>query len=745
VAITAALLFSVPAATYVNGVKTILSWKSLSIKQKAAIVILTAISCGIFLLVVLVYYFVSRDNPKSHLAMLRASEAAPPANEVEQLESPIGLARPDQFGKSASAQPLQPGSIQPTQPAAAAAPVKPAQKAQTLADYAEFFPQKSYIDITLRKYLQTELPQEPLKLPAAKNWENYFSDETAADGSTYLAPNRAKVLAGMKCFLNAIKSNGQDSDTIQRLAVLVCIFDYCSENANLENNVFDIAAQVFCECDTSRPNRQRQRMQGIRAILDQLFMGQMPYFAHGKCARCAAKIAALRSDDPLKLFAEFISLFKCDIIAVEGYVLANGERTSYAELAKIAKCQSEALLDTAIWALAFRETLHENEQLRALTFLLHRFNSAHPLGDEDTTLLRMFGGWNIPCKSPTGKILFFLIDCDIASKLITFGNRHGAEDMERRSAAITLAAAKKKWPTNSLEYYADKVDDAGAIAEFIRKHSNSIFLPDPPHIEFGEYLACMFDGNPQFTEEKILGTMAHLFPYSDIHHPHRRILLSGLCYIYEHRSLGRLMFGVEFFRKLGSHKFDSEIDSHMMDAAKFIFDMEYMPCWQHKSNMGLLLNNPKAFVEKVNRALADDSIEEMTFKGPRRSKLIKSIVKCCKRNREMRNASPVYNSMCLLCQKGYAPRFSVAGDITISQCLTDEIFPEKIMVDGTWVTLELERIELFLSAVVDASRNCPNAEAKNELIALVEPILVAAGGRWLDCDFTKYKQLLNVN
>ncbi|MDR2668098.1 MAG: hypothetical protein LBB38_03605, partial [Puniceicoccales bacterium] len=296
VATTAALLFSVPTATYVNGVKTILSWKSLSIRQKAAIVILTVFSCGIFLLVVLIYYFVSRNNPKSHLAMLRPSAVKHRANnEIEQLESPIGLARPNQFGQSASAQPLQPGSTQPTQPAAAAAPVQPPQVVQpdTFRIYSRYFVgDESAAGKFINSLEEVELPNGQIEGTDADNWAYYFTcNNTQPGAGIVMRPSRDAILAGAKYFLGIIASGNGNSDARMRLCVLSFLFS----KVGVEHySIF--GSQVFNSAHT-----QDEITSAIVDVLNSLFLSEIPAAYTGEYLACANKLAELRSTDPGKL------------------------------------------------------------------------------------------------------------------------------------------------------------------------------------------------------------------------------------------------------------------------------------------------------------------------------------------------------------------------------------------------------------------------------------------------------------
>ncbi|MDR2668012.1 MAG: hypothetical protein LBB38_03160 [Puniceicoccales bacterium] len=698
-ATTAALLFSVPAATYINDVKTLLSWKSISISLKLTIIILTIISCGFFLLLAVIYYFVARNNPKSLIGLLRitAGELEPQVdNEQQKLPTTSSKSIIIQQGD-------QRQTLSPLPPGATVAPSIPdgtTPEPQTLADYATLFAADAYFTGFIVRHgdLKPSLKARRLSKNDAENWGFYFGTSTTVwrDGTTATekCTHADSLLEGINYFLDIHKAGTGDDTTLRRLEALAFCYD------RLEAG-FRVAP----------PD-----------VLDSILFGEPSYPFPEKYKSHTDDVMALQSANPAKLLEEFHSLDSEVEIKTSTITFRGRYRLMIRD-------EPTAALDAVIGRRIFTDVVNANKSLAELYYL-------YCIIAADNIAVG-FGG---------------LLDLDANGlpDLVFHGNNSTPAKLERDGIVskidehccrvcnghvdALMSAITTKWPDSpTLGSYAQLFDEGSAVAKFIGENPNLPFYdnPDDDCQCTIDYLAVYYLNARQFfrTDNFLVFVTKLLKEYETSKTNGANLLLTfALIPLKEHGAHLRDIIGDACYAMFNPRCASAQ--DHIAAAIGFLFgDGEGSPKWNGELQR-LRINDPMAFIVKVNDALGKGELESIVENVDNQK--IRIIIERSRQHKEMCGSCAAYKALYELRFAGCCP--IVAASIHMEQRI-ESAFPKYFYKTGKVCEFDSKSVEGYLLKLING---CDFNRQKGN-IAIV---LAAAKTRWPEHDFQKCDQLL---
>ncbi|MDR2667941.1 MAG: hypothetical protein LBB38_02790 [Puniceicoccales bacterium] len=663
-----------------------LSWKKLAVSRKLAIIFLIVISCGIFLLITLVYMLVARQNQKTKLAMLdRAIHSAAVKGEK------TGEQDAGQLATSAAA------SLQLAQSKAFVAPA-PEKAGRPLSGYANIFPSGSYIGKILDAY-GPRLASDAVEISGqtAENYGSYFLVESCVvtthgpDGSTLtvtdrteITPNEAATVAGLKYFLHKYISEGKPAQAERQIAVLCSILECiinCDDISKLNRNPFNDAAARLIQRD---PNG---KFEAMSKVINSLFFEEIPQSLTGEFAERAEEIAKMRSEDPLRLLQEYGQAH-----TILEFNIGTDTATAYHQVLAGMDSGDDSPLSVAICTGAYRKMLDKSEVLRALAALA-TLGGNHfvfpstlkpdvPCQGLDANGFPLF----IATIGESGKKENIWLTADVIVDLLHSEPRVPATFSDQAIATI-VSAAKARWPQHSVDQYLDAFDENGYIVKFFKSNPHYGLLPSPVAEGNAKNWHSMIDNVDGANVVSILVAMACFFrQYALSKDETAKLWLTALAYI-----LGKpknapvhLLVGADTARKL-------KTTSCTCKTLRTVFNFEKVPGDEELRK--LFAADPQEFVDQFNAELRsmEFPVEFQSFEPYHVTSIAKpAIVKIdsairfiihSRANKKMCEDSEIFRALYLL-NDAEIIKFHVGADAIEGQSLDADGFPVCIKLNN---------------------------------------------------------------
>ncbi|MDR2667939.1 MAG: hypothetical protein LBB38_02780, partial [Puniceicoccales bacterium] len=711
------------------------SWAALSLGKKLAIILLTIISCGIFLLVALIYYAINRDNPKSQIGLFREAtnfRTQTTANQLEPngttatAELPTSTEQSQQSESSSSPSPSTVVQQTPPQqpPPPQTTPQPPQQSPQTTPQQPQQSPQPTQpaqvalempqcLKLFLAKNTEVKLPDLPIDDAAANDWSSFLIEDTSSD-PIVLYVDEDKILAGMKYFSDLSIGGSADASIDTRLGILIFLYEtpYPIEDYSFRPSV----------------STEEDRKITIRDTINSLFFDPIDGFT-GLHAECAKEVAELRSTNPGKLLTELRDLSKCTTVTIGG-------RQHNIPYGLYGIADRGSALRAVVCARAYEEMLKHEVFSAMVYFSSTNRGVRHHFTFCRTTTLQCLDEFGLPKYCANGSpvtrakvIETMLCERNYYSHILASPMHYCPKLLDGKTldhaVSVVMGAAAKKWPEHRIAKYKDLFDEDSCIAKFIERNGDLLLPEKDPHevdanfANLWDLVTLDSDRRPHFDAPKAHQIFRCLFEeYGKTKSAETQNKLTFVAYFYENRPKSvEEMFGQELsliMLDLLAGQYRSQEGYVMVYTFHSICAHVDLP--EHSRDIAQIQrNDPGRFIEMTNLALANCDVE-IKFEGcpplsitsmPGKqfnvgSSSAADFISSSRKNKEMCRDSKMFAALFFLGAKKITQ--GIGADAIAQQCLDKNGFPKYVRISGAVEDLTVERLCEILRDAIDTAK-----------------------------------------
>ncbi|MDR2667940.1 MAG: hypothetical protein LBB38_02785 [Puniceicoccales bacterium] len=661
------------------------SWKMLSIATKSAIILLTIITVGIFLLVAYIYMVMRSGNPRTNIGLLHAftNPERTHGRTVEQINEHVTEARA-YMGQRPYSQPMTMPTAQQSN-----------YDDTILGYYAKYYPPNgSYIGKFILNHPTMKLTGESRHY----DFEDCLCLAIAKEGNVYVTVDREKVVASMHYAL-------EYKTTDARLGFYAFLLE------QKEGTPISEIFSVGCVTGILDPSSQ---LKTAAVAMEFLFFYGLAKELTDSYPDHANKFFSLRETDP----GELIRL--CNSKYPDPVKFADHTRTTYGEVyAEKFRSPCDAAY-VVIYRMDYEERFSNSKVFSAMAFLSN-------LTAEWSVGLTGKVRQQLNEKSQLPKYLTYCIgesSCveltrdrfiKIIQPSIYSANRNDADI--RAAIEITLDAANTEWPGCLLSRYAGIAAEDSYIGKFISANANFLI----PHIGHGngrmqDLRRCLDGGGNIIAGEAIFAVASLLEEYNANKSEEVELRLIAAIYLFNHGccciySLTRYICSKIKPKQASDEKERDDI----LETLTLLFGYDNTIPKRAEDVRSLRRTDPEAYVDGV-RSMTPHAIPV----APNPYSSAVCALACATINRELCDKSRVFSTLLALSGETVGADY----DMSIVQCLEADL-PKFIKVDGTWTEATPEAISAML---IDYSKPA----SKNDRIAALD----AAKRRWPEFDFS---------